>query len=268
MKTYSILLVISLAFLGCKKKAPEIYQVHYKTTTVFLQKDKGLPGLYSIEKFDSMGRSLELVTYENDLISTIRKCFYDTLNRPVKKLWLDSDGSNTILSFLSYNSKGLLIKDSTIMENFIQTGYYDYDSNNKLIRHKNIGRTSEKVYSRIRDYYYENDSLSKIYCLTEYSKERYLSDSFEYNPDYKIKKTFEYIFSRDKNDLLYTVNDTTFYNNGLITREVESDYDRRYYYDSNRNLVKKKVIHYYRGDVIYEGYPICERLIYTYKYEE
>ncbi|HLO60674.1 MAG TPA: hypothetical protein VK179_18130 [Bacteroidales bacterium] len=276
MKTlYYILLVISLAFLGCKEKSPGVCQIHYKTTTIYLQKDNGLPGLYSIEKFDSMGRSLELVTYEDDLISDIRRHFYDSLNRSVKTVYMHSDGSGLILSYRYFNSKGLQIKDSTITDNLIQIGYYDYDSKNRLIRYKNIVRMSEKVYSNIRDYYYENDSLSKIYCLGNDSTDSYLSSSFEYYPDFKIKKTFNYVFSRDKTDKLYkgkevysVDKDTTFYNNGLMTREIKSDYDIRYNYDSNRNLVKKKVVHYYYGDVIYAGYPICERLIYTYRYED
>lgn len=275
MKTlYNTLLVISLALLSCKGKSPEIYQIHYKTTTTFLQKDNGLTRLYSVEKFDSIGKSIELITYKDDLISTIKKHFYDSLNRPIKTFWMNSEGSSLILYFMNYNSKSLLIKDSTIFDNYISIGYYGYDSKDRLIRRKSITSRFKTIDTRIQDYYYENDSLCKIYFSDDIT-DKYLRNSFEYYPNFKIENTFNYLFSRSKTDILYkgkeiseVEKDTTFYDNGLITREIKSNLDIRYYYNSNKNLVKKKVINYCTGDVIYSGYPICERLIYTYKYEE
>lgn len=294
MKTLFYFLIIGCFFLSfCKNELKDKSNVIYRTKKTYIQVDSGSINLSRVEKFDEVGKPTETIDYsynstnnenqisaiskfdksgkwietinystQNGLIHSVRRVFYDSLNRVIllKAMSFESKESGLSLSYRSYNLKGLTDKDVEIENYPLDTTItnYEYDSNDRITRTR-ITRKFNDRHSFTIENVYVNDSLSMEYYSDKNGLNRYIRDSTIIMKDKKIEYTW---YSPNGNYFMCT----SYYQNKLVIKEISEDLEVYYTYDEQNNLKQKVMIMHNHGGMFDAPGP-SEKHIYTYTYE-
>ncbi len=264
----------------------------YRTKKTYLQVDSGSTNLSRVEKFDKLGKPIETIGYsynkknnenkisfiwkfntygkhiesinyseQNDLVKSIVRVFYDSLNRAIiyKEMSFESNKSGLKVVDCSYNHNNL-IEEEVQIENYpadTTITNYKYDFKNRLIETRIKHKFKDKFGFTIENVY-ENDSLTKKYSYEENGLNRHLTDSIVYLKDNKI---IYKLFPRKEYD-----KQTFYYENNLITKEISESMEIYYTYNKQKYLIRKEMILHHNGGMLDLPSP-SQKYIYTYIYE-